>query len=267
MNKKIAFVGGGNMAKSIIHGLIAGELLRASDIYVSGPHIENLQSLADAGVNIHQSNIEAIREADIIILAVKPNIIPQVLIELYEQLRTDQLIISIAAGITLGKLEAVLPPACRIVRAMPNTPAQVGAGVTAVCQNDAATLEDMADVSDIFATCGTVEWVDESLIDVVIGIAGSAPAYFFMMIEAMGDAAVKAGMRRHMAYRMAAQAMLGSAKLALESGKHPGELKDDVCSPGGSTIEAVRSLEDNGFRSAVMSAVDAAINKSQEMNK
>lgn len=267
MKKKIAFIGGGNMAKSIIKGLLSSKLVAPSDISVSGPHPDHLQELGNSGIAVYQSNVRAASQADIVILAVKPNVIPRVLVELYEVFESDKLIVSIAAGVTLSKLESALPPGRRLVRAMPNTPAQVQAGVTALCQNAATTLEDMADVSDIFAACGTVEWVDESLIDTVIGIAGSAPAYFFMMLEAMGDAAVKAGMRRQMAYRMAAQAMLGSAKLALDSNIHPGQLKDDVCSPGGSTIEAVQTLEEKGFRAAVMSAVDAAINKSRDMNK
>ncbi len=266
MKKKLAFIGGGNMARSIIRGLVAQETLPASDIHVSGPHPEKLGELEALGIRVHRSNLEAAVAADIIVLAVKPNIIPTVLVELYDVIGPEKLVISIAAGITMQKLESALPPATRIVRAMPNTPAEVGEGVTAVTHNGASTIEDMADTNDIFGACGIVEWVDEQLIDTVIGIAGSAPAYFFLMLEAMGDAAVKGGMKRNMAYRIAAQAMLGSAKLALTSERHPGALKDDVCSPGGSTIEAVQALEDTGFRSSVLAAVDAAITKSRRMN-
>lgn len=258
MKKTIAFIGGGNMAKAIIHGILAQEMLPPAQIHVSGPHPENLSALADRQINVHQSNRESATKADIIVLSVKPNIIPTVLAELYDQIDHSKLIISIANGISLRTLQDLTPPATRIVRAMPNTPASVGEGMTGLCHHDTATLEDIADASEIFQSCGTIEWVDESLLEAIVGIAGSSPAYFFVMLEAMADAAVKSGMKRQMAYRVAAQAMLGSAKLALHSGAHPGVLKDEVCSPGGATIEAVQALEDNGFRSAVMAAVLAA---------
>lgn len=266
MDKKITFIGGGNMANSIVSGILAKGLVPASRLSVSGPHTENLLHFSQLGLNTDSQNSRAASGSDIVILAVKPQIMPTVLPELYESLDEKQLIISVAAGITLRQLESGLKPGSRIIRAMPNTPAAVCMGVTALCQNTSATIEDMADASEIFATCGSVDWVEEHLLDAVIGIAGSAPAYFFMMVEAMADAGVKSGLKRNMAYRMAAQAMAGSAELLLKSERHPGELKDQVCSPGGTTIEAVRALEDAGFRSAVITACLASTTRSQEMN-
>lgn len=258
MNKKIAFIGGGNMAKSIIQGLLRQELIPNSDIFVSGPHPENLASLAALNVQVHHSNAEVARAADIIILSVKPAVISLVLDEIQDTITPNKLIISIANGITINELSRLTPFGTRIIRAMPNTPAKVGKALTGLCHAESATLEDIADASEIFQSCGTVEWIEEGLLSALVGIAGSAPAYFFVMLEAMADAAVKSGMKRATAYRVAAQAMLGSAALALETGSHPGILKDEVCSPGGATIEAVQALEDKGFRSAVMAAVLAA---------
>ena len=178
----------------------------------------------------------------------------------------DKLVISIAAGQTIANIEKLFGKTIKLVRSMPNTPALVLEGAAGVCYNDHVTEDDKKTVMEIFSSFGVANEVSESMIDTVIGVSGSSPAYVFMFIEAMADAAVADGMPRAQAYEMAAQSVLGSAKMVLETGKHPGELKDMVCSPAGTTIEAVRVLEEKGFRSAVIEAMKACVKKAKEMS-
>lgn len=177
----------------------------------------------------------------------------------------DQIIITLAPGKTLAWLEKMFKKPTKIVRTMPNTPAMVSEGMTAACPNEYVTDEELAYVCEILKSFGDVEVVPEKLIDAVVAVSGSSPAYVYMMIEAMADAAVAEGMPRHQAYKFAAQAVLGSAKMVLETGKHPGELKDMVCSPGGTTIEAVKVLEETGFRGALMQAMEICAEKSRNL--
>lgn len=268
MDKKIGFIGAGNMASAMIGGLVASKLVKASNILVTNTSEAKLIDLANKyGVTIAGSNKEIAENCDIVIPAVKPHIYPAVLREIKASLKEEAIVVSIAAGVTLEALEEMLGRDKKIVRTMPNTPALVGEGMSMLCPNKQVLQEELKLVVDIFNSFGKTEVLPESMIHSVIGVSGSSPAYVFMFIEAMADAAVLGGMPRAKAYSFAAQAVLGAAKMVLETGKHPGELKDMVCSPGGTTIEAVKTLEDMGFRAAVMQAMVDCMDKSKEMSE
>ncbi|WP_058911502.1 pyrroline-5-carboxylate reductase [Entomohabitans teleogrylli] len=268
MDKKIGFIGCGNMGTAILGGLVASGQVPAGNIWVYTPSPDNVAALREQyGINGAQSAQEVAQIADIVFGAVKPNIMLKVLSEVTSSLNKDTLVISIAAGVTLDQLASALGHDRKIVRAMPNTPALVNAGMTSITPNALVTPEDIADTLNIFRCFGQAEVIAEPMIHPVVGISGSSPAYVFMFIEAMADAAVLGGMPRAQAYKFAAQAVMGSAKMVLETGKHPGELKDMVCSPGGTTIEAVRVLEEKGFRSAVIEAMEKCMAKSERLSK
>ena len=268
MEKKIGFIGCGNMGKAILGGLIASGQVLPGQIWVYTPSPDKVAALHDQfGINAAQSAQEVAQIADIVFGAVKPNIMVKVLGEIAASLNKETLVVSIAAGVTLDQLARALGHDRKIVRAMPNTPSLVNAGMTSITPNALVTPEDTADVLNIFRCFGEAEVITEAMIHPVVGVSGSAPAYVFMFIEAMADAAVLGGMPRAQAYKFAAQAVMGSAKMVLETGKHPGELKDMVCSPGGTTIEAVKVLEERGFRAAVIEAMAACMNKSEKLSK
>ena len=268
MDKKIGFIGCGNMGKAILGGLIASGQVLPGQIWVYTPSPEKVAALHDQyGINAAQSAQEVAQIADIVFGAVKPGIMIKVLSEITSSLSKDSLVVSIAAGVTLDQLARALGHDRKIIRAMPNTPSLVNAGMTSVTPNALVTPEDTADVLNIFRCFGEAEVIAESMIHPVVGVSGSAPAYVFMFIEAMADAAVQGGMPRTQAYKFAAQAVMGSAKMVLETGKHPGELKDMVCSPGGTTIEAVRVLEERGFRSSVIEAMAKCMEQSEKLSK
>ncbi|MBQ7975655.1 MAG: pyrroline-5-carboxylate reductase [Clostridia bacterium] len=258
------FVGGGNMASAIISGLIASGT-SPSEIIVSDKNSNTLAHLKSLhSVCTTELNAEAASRCDILFMCVKPNILQCVADEIKDVISDNTVIVSIAAGKNLAALEKMFGSAKKIVRVMPNTPALVGEAMSAACSNKNA--ESVIDtIVDIFNKMGKCEKVSEQLFDTVTAVSGSSPAYVFMMIEAMADGAVQGGMSRELAYKFAAQAVLGSAKMVLETGKHPGELKDMVCSPGGTTIDAVASLENNGFRNAIIDAMNACRNKSKIM--
>lgn len=266
MNKKIGFIGAGNMGKAMIKGLLSSDLTSAKNIFVYDayqPVLTDIQS--ELAVSICHTEKELAEKAQIIILAVKPNLISTVLDAIKSNISKDKIVISIAAGITIQRLTNHVPKETKIVRVMPNTPALVGLGMTSVSLNAFITEPEQAEILAIFRSFGEAEIVAEDLIDAVVGVSGSAPAYVYMFIEALADGAVLAGLSRPLAYKFAAQTVLGSAKMALETGKHPGELKDMVTSPGGTTIAAVTSLENNGFRGAVIDAVTTAAEKNRTM--
>jgi len=268
VDKKIGFIGCGNMGQAILEGMIASGQVPAGNIWVYTPSADKVEALREKfGINSAESAQQVAQAADIVFGAVKPNIMLKVLSEVNSSLNKDTVVISIAAGITLDTLATVLGHDRKIIRAMPNTPALVNAGMTSITPNSLVTPEDISDAVNIFRTFGQAEVVSESLINSVVGVSGSAPAYVFMFIEAMADAAVLGGMPRQQAYRFAAQTLIGSAKMVLETGTHPGELKDKVCSPGGTTIEAVRVLEEKGFRSAVIEAMVKCMAKSEQLSK
>lgn len=266
MNQKIGFIGGGNMGGAMMSGIVKTGVCKPENVMVYDVYAPTLERLHnDLGVCTTSDMEELIATAQVIVLAVKPQVLPSVLEQYAAKITTDKLVISIAAGITLGRLTGLLSENHKIVRVMPNTPAMVGEGMAGICVNPNVTSEEKEEVLEMFSCFGKAELVPEKLIDAVVGVSGSSPAYVYMFIEALADGAVAEGMPRAQAYTFAAQAVLGSAKMVLESGKHPGELKDMVCSPAGTTIEAVRTLEEGGFRATVMNAVHVAAEKNRNM--
>ena len=268
MNKTIGFIGAGNMGSAMIGGLVASAFVKASHIHIYDPDWSKVSSLKDTyGVQDSSGLENLVNQSDVLVIAVKPHIYPPVLQQIRSLIRQDHLVVSIAAGVTLHQLEEMVGADKKIFRTMPNTPALVGTGMSAISPNENATPEDLAFITDFFQSFGRCQVVAESLMDVVIGVSGSSPAYAFLFLESMADGAVKNGMARDQAYFFAAQALLGAATMVLETKKHPGELKDMVCSPGGTTIDAVASLEKNGFRNAVIAAVDTAVQKAKAMRQ
>ena len=268
MDKKIAFIGSGNMGKAIIGGIVKSQLTAASNLHVFDIDSSKSREMAEQfGSTVATSATSAAAVADILFIAVKPNVIPALLPELKAHTQPGCIVISIAAGVTLATLEQGLSAGHKIIRVMPNTPALVNCGMSSITPNANITPAELESVLAIFKSFGEAEVVSEYLIHSVVAVSGSAPAYAFMFIEAMADAAVLGGMPRAQAYKFAAQTLLGSAKMVLETGKHPGELKDMVCSPGGTTIEAVKVLEEQGFRAAVINAMQSCMAKSDAMSK
>lgn len=263
---KLGFIGCGNMASAIIGGILNKGIAKPEEIMASATKDTTIQKAKETmGIKGTLNNCVVVEWADILFLAVKPQFMDAMLQEVKQQIRDDQLIVSIAAGKTVSWYEERIGKDKKIVRTMPNTPALVGEGMTGVTANGNVTAEEMDTVLQILRSFGKAQMVPEHLLDVVVGVSGSSPAYVFMFIEAMADAAVAGGMPRNQAYEFAAQAVLGSAKMVLETKKHPGELKDMVCSPGGTTIEAVRVLEKLGMRSSVMEAMQVCIDKSKSL--
>ncbi|KAF1298481.1 pyrroline-5-carboxylate reductase [Enterococcus sp. JM4C] len=267
MAKTIGFYGTGNMGRAMIQGLIQSKLYEAKDIWIYDVYQPIVDSLvAELGVTPTENPDDLAKNSDTIIFAVKPYVLPNLLKELAPKLTKEQILISVAAGVTLATIEGVLSTGHKIVRVMPNTPALVGEGMSAVVYNQNISEEEQQAVLEIFSSFGKAQAVSENLIDAVVGVSGSAPAYVYMFIEALADGAVLEGMPRQQAYEFAAQTVLGSAKMVLETNQHPGALKDMVTSPGGTTIAAVKTLEDHGFRSAVMNAVHAAAERNKRLS-
>ena len=262
----LAFLGAGNMARALLHGcLTRGGTPREQlgghrrGARGGGARHERL------GVRGFASNAEACAWSTAIVLAVKPQVLPGVLREIAPLVTPEQLVVSIAAGVPIARIVEGLSGHARVVRAMPNTPAMVGEGATAISVAGGATAEDVAEAEALFGSVGTVVQVPESLMDAVTGLSGSGPAYAFIAIEALSDAGVRAGLPRDVATKLAAQTLLGASKLALTTGEHPGKLKDMVTSPAGTTIAGVAALERGGLRSALMAAVEAATARSKEL--
>ena len=254
---KIGFIGTGNMAGAIMSGLINKGIFRPDEIIGSDISEQGRQNAKDNyGICVTADNREA-ASAEVLVLSVKPQFYADTIAEIRDNMTEKQLVITIAPGKTLKWLGEQFGKEMKIIRTMPNTPAMVGEGMTAACPNEFVTDEELGYALKILGAFGKVEIVPERIMDAVVAVSGSSPAYVFMLIEAMADAAVMEGMPRTQAYKFAAQAVYGSAKMVLETGKHPGELKDMVCSPAGTTIGAVRILEEKGFRSAVIEAMKA----------
>ena len=266
---KLGFIGAGNMAAAIIGGVIDNGFLSPEEIAIYDVSPSQCEKLSEKyALTVAQSQEALIGACDRILLAVKPAYLKRVL-ETAKPYASGKDFISIAAGWTFGMLTEILDAqsGARVLRTMPNTPAMVGAGFTALCEQTTLSDESFAWAMRMFQTLGEVAVLPESLFDAVIAVTGSSPAYVFLFIEAMADAAVKLGMPRALAYRAAAQAVAGSAKMVLETGQHPAALKDMVCSPAGTTIEAVAALERGGFRSAVIDAMTACAEKSKQMSQ
>ena len=262
--KKIACIGTGAMGGAIIRAVC--NKFDPNNITVSNRTLEKGKSFAnDTGCRFADNNKDSIKDAKYIFIAVKPAFLSDLFAEIKNDIPSDAVVISMAAGVKIEKLESFAKT--RYVRIMPNVPAQIAKGMTALSCNDNITSEELSDITEILETAGKVEQVPEKLMDCVTGVSGSGPAFVFMFIEAMADAAVRCGMPRKQAYTYAAQTVMGSAALVLETGKHPGELKDSVTSPAGTTIEGVAALESNGMRNAVIEAVTASYNKSVSLGK
>lgn len=262
---KLGFIGCGNMASAIIGGIVKSGLYAGEDIIASDMLEDKLRETGKRlGINTAADNKEA-AAADIVLLCVKPAYLYEVIDGIKDTVTENTLVISIAAAQSIEKITKAFGKRIKLVRVMPNTPALVGEGMAALAPSDTVDAESLKKAEAIFNSCGKAEAVKEDLMDAVTAVSGSSPAYVFMFIEAMADAAVRAGMPRQQAYIFAAQAVKGSAEMVLETGMHPGALKDQVCSPAGTTIEAAAVLEDKGFRSAVIEAMKACVDKSKEM--
>lgn len=263
---KIGFIGAGNMATAMIQGMLSKGFADGSNIMISRRNAaERVQTAQKFGILETGDNVHLVKACDVIILAVKPYFLEQVIHEIkpYAQGKS---FISVAAGWSFAMLkEAFSPQQIHLLRVTPNTPALVGEGVTAICEETTFIPEHLTWAKELFGTLGTVHVLPERLFDAVVAVSGSSPAYVYAFIEAMGDGAVRLGLPRAMAYEMAAQAVLGAAKMVLSTGTHPGALKDAVCSPAGSTIEAMYILEKNGFRGTVIEAMDACNEKLKKM--
>ena len=263
---KAGFIGCGNMGGAMIKGILSSGMLKSEDIMASDRSAELLKKrAADHGIKTSEDNKETARFADVLILSVKPQFYEAVIEGIKDAVRDDQIIVTIAPGKTLSWVTEKFGKDIKLIRMMPNTPAMVGEGMIGMCHNDKVSEEDVETVRNICKSFAKTEVIPENLMDVVTAVSGSSPAYVFMFIEAMADAAVAGGMPRDKAYVFAAQAVLGSAKMVLETGKHPGELKDMVCSPAGTTIQAVRVLEEKGFRSAVIECMEKCLEVSRSL--
>lgn len=261
---KIACIGTGAMGGAIMRAVCSK--FDPKNITVSNRTLEKGKAFANAvGCQFAETNKACIKDAKYIFIAVKPAFLSELFEEIKNDIPSDSVVISMAAGVKIEKLESFAK--ARYVRIMPNVPAQIAKGMTALSCNDNISANELSDIKKILETAGKVEQVPEKLMDCVTGVSGSGPAFVFMFIEAMADAAVRCGMPRKQAYTYAAQTVMGSAALVLETGKHPGELKDSVTSPAGTTIEGVAALESNGMRNAVIEAVTAAYNKSVSLGK
>ena len=254
------------MGGAIIGGTVKNKIVPAKNITVSDVNAAGLAKLkSEYGVNTVSDNTAVAKDSDILFLCVKPAVVYGIIDEIKDSLKKNATVVSIVAGQSTEKLLEAFGAKIKLVRVMPNTPALVGEGMAAISPCSGVPKAMLDKICKIFNGFGKAEIVPEKLMDAVTAVSGSSPAYVFMFIEAMADAAVAGGMPRKQAYTFAAQSVLGSAKMVLETGKHPGELKDMVCSPAGTTIEAVGVLEAEGFRGAVMDAIAACIEKSRNM--
>ncbi len=264
----IGFLGAGKMATALARGFIHAGLVTADQMIASDP-VEGARAAfgREVGAKITTDNAEVVKFASVLLLAVKPDQVAGVLTEIRGQFTKKHLLISIAAGMPLAKLEGGLALKSRVIRVMPNTPALVGASATAYALGKSALAEDGVLAQKLFSAVGIAFAVKEALLDAVTGLSGSGPAYVYLMIEGLSDGGVAAGLPRDIATKLAAQTMLGSAKMVLETGLHPGALKDMVTSPGGTTIEGLHELEKGRVRGALMNAVRAATDKSKKLGQ
>jgi pyrroline-5-carboxylate reductase len=262
----LGFIGTGNMAEALIKGMLRAGVLPPESIWGSEPRQSRLDLIKQRyGIAVTRHNVDVVRHCPVLLLAVKPQILPGVCDEIAPHMMQRSLVISVAAGVPIAVLEARLPAGTRVVRVMPNTPALVGAGATAISPGNHATPDDLKITEQIFRSVGMTVVLDEEQLDAVTGLSGSGPAYIFLVIEALSDAGVKVGLSRYNALALAAHTVLGSAKLLIETGDHPGQLKDMVTSPGGTAIAGLHTLEAGGLRTTLINAVEAATRRSREL--
>jgi len=264
ITKKIGFIGCGNMGGAILSGALESGVIKKENVCVYDVLPAVSETLAPKGVHIAGSNEEVCDKSDMIILCIKPQQAEETLTSCGDKLNGKGLV-SIAAGVTLERLQNITKGSPRLLRIMPNTPAMVFEGASVFCSETTLTEDEKQDIVELFESIGIVEWVPEKLIDTVCGLSGGGPAYAAMFIEALADGGVKNGLPRATAYRLAAQTCLGTAKMILETGIHPGALKDMVTSPGGTTIEGVEALERGGMRHAVIDCINVATAKSSKL--
>lgn len=268
MGEKIGFIGCGKMGQALINGLLKKSNIDRKLIQVSAKTETTLKKVKEVfDVQTTTNNKVIGKWADIIVLAVKPDLHEQVITEIKTEISSSTIIVTIAAGITLQFLEQSFGRPVKVVRAMPNTPSLVGEGMTALCFHELVTESERERISNIFKSFGQVEVFPEPLMNSIPAISGSSPAYVYIMIEALADGAVKQGISRDKAYKLAAQAVLGAAKMVLETELHPGVLKDQVCTPGGATIAAVAALEEHRFRSSILSAMESCTERINELTE
>lgn len=264
----IGFIGAGNMAEALIGGLIEGRIALPTAILASAPREERCAELRTRfAITASRDNADIAARSQLVVLAVKPQILEKVCRQIATALRPDTLVVSIAAGAHTAAIEDQLFEGARIVRAMPNTPALVRAGATALAAGRNATDQDVATARRIFDAVGISVVLDEVHLDAVTGLSGSGPAYIFLILEALADAGVKVGLSRRDAQRLAAQTVMGSAKLLLDTDEHPGRLKDMVTSPGGTAIAGLHTLEQGGLRTTLINAVEAATHRARELGR
>jgi pyrroline-5-carboxylate reductase len=266
--QKVGFIGSGNMGEALIKGLVAANLVPPEAIYASDVRQERLRTLErQYGIQLLQDNAELVRQADIVVLAVKPQIMAPVVRQISAAVTPRKLLISIAAGVSTMTIRAALGKEARLIRVMPNTPALVLEGVTAIAKTDGLEPGDLDTASEIFSAVGRVVTLDEELMDAVTGLSGSGPAYVAIVVESLADGGVKMGLDRATAMILATQTVLGAARLILETGLHPGAVKDMVSSPGGTTIAGVHALEEGGLRHTLIKAVERATQRSRELGR
>jgi len=265
--QKIGFIGAGQMAEALARGFIGQGVSSPAKVSCTDPNKGRRDLFESFGAKGLLTAAEVVKESDIIFLAVKPQYVTTVLKETQSVLTEDKLVVSIAAGVTVPTMEAAGGANAKIIRVMPNTPCLVSATAAAMCKGSKATAVDVEAVRELMSSVGTIVECDEKLFNAVTAVSGSGPAYIFLMIEALADGGVAAGLPRDIASQLAAQTVFGSAKMVVETGKHPGQLKDAVCSPAGTTIAGVHELERAGMRAAFMNAVKAASNRADELSK
>lgn len=263
---KLGFIGAGNMGSAILNGILRKGELSADQICISDKQPSQCAAFAAQGVHVMGSNEEVVKACDCVLLAIKPIYTAQVIQEIYDLLE-NRFVISIVAGWTYEMLEASLPSSTHFVRVMPNTPLAVGEGMSLLCGRSRCNDDEFVFAKSIFAAAGQVEVVEEHVFTAATSISGCGPAFVYQFIEALADGGVRHGVPRALAYKLAAQTLIGASKMVLETGEHPGKLKDAVCSPGGTTIEGVYALEKGGMRATVMDALSATIEKTNRLAK
>jgi len=268
MDKTIGFIGCGSMAQAMIGGMLSSGIVGTHQVLASANSEETLgevRSKFDIETNVDNRVVAS--DSDILFLAVKPYKYEAVIHEVRQSVRENTIVVTLAPGVSFDDMEKAFERDVKVIQAMPNTPSLVGAGMSAICHNKKVEEEELESVVRLFKSFGDVEVITEAQMDAIPSISGSSPAYVYMMIEAMADGGVRQGLSREQSYRLASQAVMGAAKMVLESGLHPGELKDQVCSPGGATIAAVNQLEKEGFRGTVMSGMEACTEKVKGMGE
>jgi pyrroline-5-carboxylate reductase len=267
-NKQVGFLGSGNMGEALIHGLLHGHVCRPEQIVCSDVRPERLKTIRDKyGIRSTSHNTDVVKQAEIVILAVKPQIMKEVLEEVGKHLDLSKLVISIAAGVPLSAIETLVKKDLKLIRVMPNICVSVREGVSAIAGGKHASKDDLLTAKAIFDSVGKSLFIEESLLDAVTGLSGSGPAYIFLIIDALADAGVKVGLSRSDSLVLASQTVLGAARMLMETGEHPGKLKDMVTSPGGTAIAGLHTLEGGGLRTTLINAVEVATARSKALGE